>query len=268
MKKVNVCGICGATSDERIVKWFGSMNCFLCSKHKAQIYRNGKITDPSRRTTTDKNEINILSDHAEIILRNNKQEVTGVALIDLDDVEKCKNIKWTTRKDGYVYGGKEKIRLHRFVLNYEGDLDVDHKNRNPLDNRKDNLRTVPRAINAQNNSSVGVSFDSSTGKWRSYFQRYGNYYTVGAYNTFEEAISERAKKIEEVDKEAENLMREYSIRKGTPEKGVRPSPHGRWISDFWADGKKHHVGTFDTKQEAINERSKAMAKFLRNKTSA
>lgn len=50
-----------------------------------------------------------------------------------------------------VVGGRNvTIRMHRAVLGYEGPLDVDHKNQNTLDNRRENLRAVPRLVNVKN----------------------------------------------------------------------------------------------------------------------
>lgn len=68
------------------------------------------------------------------------------ALIDVEDVEKCRPYKWHIRKSNSTeyaitsLEGNKKIHLHRFVLDYDGELEVDHKNRNGLDNRKENLR--------------------------------------------------------------------------------------------------------------------------------
>lgn len=42
------------------------------------------------------------------------------------------------------------IRMHRVVLGYDGPLDVDHFNRNSLDNRRANLRAVTRSVNTKN----------------------------------------------------------------------------------------------------------------------
>ena len=43
-----------------------------------------------------------------------------------------------------------RIYLHRFVLDYDGDLMVDHINGKPLDCRKSNLRLVTHKQNCQN----------------------------------------------------------------------------------------------------------------------
>lgn len=42
------------------------------------------------------------------------------------------------------------IRMHREVLGYDGPLDIDHINRDPLDNQRCNLRVVSRSVNIRN----------------------------------------------------------------------------------------------------------------------
>ena len=67
------------------------------------------------------------------------------------------------------------------------DLEIDHIDGNPLNNRIDNLREATRAQNARNKKGSGVRFDQ--GRW---LARVGiNYKTVylGRYETKEEAVA-------------------------------------------------------------------------------
>jgi hypothetical protein len=71
-------------------------------------------------------------------------------VFDKDDEEKVKSKFWHCTSVGYIASSsKEKsILLHRFILNkldFPGKgttISVDHINRNPLDNRKENLRII------------------------------------------------------------------------------------------------------------------------------
>ena len=64
----------------------------LCSKHYSQMRRYGKIFKYSYK---DKyNYIEVKKGHAEIYLINKNNEVCGKCLIDLEDIELVKNIKW------------------------------------------------------------------------------------------------------------------------------------------------------------------------------
>lgn len=85
------------------------------------------------------------------------------AIVDADDLDVLSKYRWKAKPNGSgsgIYAIRTQkvgsktvdIRMHRVVLGYEGSLDVDHINRNPLDNRRANLRIVSRSENALNTS--------------------------------------------------------------------------------------------------------------------
>lgn len=173
-----------------------------CTKHYAQIQHYGKIIN----TIYDKNEIIKHDDYAEIIVRNKQGAIKGKALIDLDDVDKCKRFKWGMYSNSYFYGNINKIlriRLHRFVLGLDDwniNNEVDHINRNRADNRKSNLRIVNRSDNnknrnkscskAVNMNNDNVYFDKKRNR---YYGRY-NYqkitYNTSYYKNRDDALNE------------------------------------------------------------------------------
>lgn len=69
-------------------------------------------------------------------------------LCDANDFEKLSKFFWRELK-GYAYrmAGKKMIYLHRQLLNPPKNRDVDHRNRNGLDNRRENLRICTEAQN-------------------------------------------------------------------------------------------------------------------------
>jgi len=104
---------------------------------------------------------------------------------------------------GYVQVGIHNLRylLHRLVWIYhKGDIPsgmlVDHIDRNPLNNRIENLRLASRSLNAynsklftSNNSGIrGVSFAKSRNKWRACITVNGKQKSLGYFHTIEEAI--------------------------------------------------------------------------------
>lgn len=186
------CDICGRQDKDCKIRFLKGM--YLCPKHVTQLYRYGKFDD---NTIYRPNEIIILDDHAEIVLKNKNCEEVGRALIDLDDVDLCRQYKWHLRKgygrNDYVVASlpnNQKIHLHRLVLGYNGSLDVDHINMNGLDNRKENLRVVNHQKNSSNSRGTGVKKVPS-GRYQAIICR--NYKTLylGTYDTFEEAALAR-----------------------------------------------------------------------------
>lgn len=81
----------------------------------------------------------------------------AVILIDDDDLALVSQFRWSPAgwKGRYVgthskeYGSRT-LYLHRLLLNPDQGVEVDHKNRDPLDNHRSNLRMATRSQNEQN----------------------------------------------------------------------------------------------------------------------
>jgi len=114
----------------------------LCNKHINQMNFYGKIQNKTRK---ELNDYILYDTHAEIILYDDNNLEKARAIIDLEDVEKCKPYRWGI-SNGYIKTNKNK--LQNFILDYKGK--IDHKNRNPLDNRKNNLRYATHQENTRN----------------------------------------------------------------------------------------------------------------------
>lgn len=183
-----------------------------CSKHYMQTRKYGKILE---ETIFDKNVIEIKENYAEIILKNKQKEEVARALIDIEDVEKVKEIKWCLiTNDGYVKGGigaKEEILLHRFLFKSNNNELIDHINGNKLDNRKCNLRIVDYSKNAMNSKTPsnntsgikGVYWDKRSNKWEAAIQINMKKKSLGYFKNKEDAIKAR----KEAEKE---LFGEYA----------------------------------------------------------
>jgi hypothetical protein len=105
------------------------------------------------------------------------------AIVDTSDFQWLSQWKWYYHSAGYAartkkYKGKKtQIFMHRVILQTPTGLRTDHKNRNGLDNRRDNLRIATPSGNNCNRrkgegTSVykGVCWDSATKKWRGSLQ--------------------------------------------------------------------------------------------------
>ena len=160
----------------------------------------GEVLDNIPRTQYDPNEIIEYEDYAEIVLYNKDCEEVARALIDLEDVDNVKEYKWhLNNSTGYVNNNKNKLLLHRFIMDCPKDKVVDHVNHDPLDNRKENLRVCTHQENimnsslSKNNTSgiTGVAWDKQHNKWRSQIKINRKSITLGLFNTKEEAIEAR-----------------------------------------------------------------------------
>ena len=95
--------------------------------------------------------------------------------------------------------GLNRKRLHRIIMDDPEDLIVDHINRNPLDNRRDNLRIVSiqennmnLSIRKTNKSGVsGVCWDKDANKWRADIAYKKKKINLGRFDNLEDARKAR-----------------------------------------------------------------------------
>lgn len=73
----------------------------------------------------------------------------GTTLVSPQDGEFLRAVNWCRTPRGYVFSHNKSgtIYLHRKILNDPAGLEVDHKNHNKADNRRDNLRVASRMQN-------------------------------------------------------------------------------------------------------------------------
>ena len=148
MKINKICEICGCDSNSGYkIIYYKTKNMYLCSKHYQHLKLYGEI---KQRTRKDLNEIIIYDTYAEIILYDKNNEEKSRAIIDIEDVDKCKYYRWGCNGGKYsiTIVDKKVLQLQNFILDYEGK--IDHRNRNPLDNRKENLRYATHQENNRN----------------------------------------------------------------------------------------------------------------------
>lgn len=151
-----------------------------------------------------KNKIIINSEYAELVLNSNKYGILK-SKIDLEDIDKISDIFWNVYngKNGfYVSGYNKKTKntmefIHKYILNYYGKMEIDHINRNPLDNRKCNLRIVSRSTNQLNkscpkNNLLGIKgIRQHNGKYQARIMVNKKSTSIGHFNTLDEAIIAR-----------------------------------------------------------------------------
>lgn len=95
----------------------------------------------------------------------------GTTIIDLDDLALVWRKPWYMSFDKYVTSKNDgkSIRLHREIRNAPKGMVIDHINRDPSDNRKENLRCVTEVENALNSercdNASGIWYHRQVGYW-------------------------------------------------------------------------------------------------------
>lgn len=126
------------------------------------------------------------------------------ALIDARDAELIGEYRWyamRTKKLWYAITSRSSytpmVLMHRMIRD---DIagDIDHANRNGLDNRRENLRPATRSQNIANRAASaprsgfkGVRRSSPNGGWTSYIKVRGVHIHLGTFTTPEEAARVR-----------------------------------------------------------------------------
>jgi hypothetical protein len=98
-----------------------------------------------RRSGNPASAITVEGELAKVQLSNGES-----ALIDASDVDLVGNYWFSKHHTGYAVTGHHQIKMHQLILHAPAGFEPDHRNGNKLDNRRENLRLVPRAINKLN----------------------------------------------------------------------------------------------------------------------
>lgn len=145
----------------------------------------------------------------EYIINSNKYG-TKIVLLDDDDYDRIIKEKYSlsvtwdkTIKNFYVAFTKKPENsnsrlLHRYLLNPPKGMTIDHINRNPLDNRRCNLRICTQFENNQNqkhntSGKVGVSYSKQDKGYVAYIRVNRKQIRLGFFKTLNEAIECRIK---------------------------------------------------------------------------
>lgn len=164
----------------------------------AGTMQNGRLYQlPRWVQSTSANEFSLLRTQAttakEVILSNG-----SVCLVSESDFDLVSQWKWkihngyasrTTRtgKEGVKW---ETILMHRLIAQAAVGEEVDHINRNKLDNRRENLRIVPHWVNAHNKEGqTNVRQPKGRNRWNAIIVINGVRKWLGAYATEAEALA-------------------------------------------------------------------------------
>lgn len=153
---------------------------------------------------------------------------------DLEDYDKIKDYCWYIKDKSHTKhigttiredGNKKNMMIYNLILlnnNKIKGFEVDHIDRNPLNNRKDNLRLVLHKDNIKNYSKpknntsgiIGVSYDKRNQKWKAKITCDNNIINLGTYVNKDDAIKSRLKAEKEYFGEfasQKHLFEQYGI---------------------------------------------------------
>jgi len=115
-----------------------------------------------------------------------------IAICDADMYESVRHYQWrlrgTSSTNVYMQIGRKSTSLHRFILpDIKGQ--IDHINRNPLDNRRENLREATArqnianmALTKLNKSGVkGVFWNKRQNRWNAVIKDHGKVKHLGSF---------------------------------------------------------------------------------------
>jgi hypothetical protein len=124
------------------------------------------------------------------------------AIVDDEDFEMLSKFKWSATLYGKTFYAmrtahrmKMNIFLHQMIITAPDGMEIDHINRNGLDNRRRNLRICTRSQNLanqglhSNNTSglKGVSWCRQTRKWKAQISINHKHKNLGRFEDPEEA---------------------------------------------------------------------------------
>ena len=178
-------------------------NC-ICECGKEVIVRGQALTSGNTKSCGCLEKEKLSQEHPERRKLQSVELINDYAvikakediLIDIEDVEKISKYRWWIDNSGYprtkIHG--QNIRMHVFIT---GKKNLDHINRNKLDNRRSNLRECTNEQNMANrrkpinktNKYIGVYKDKRRNNSK-YEARCGNVY-LGMFNTAAEAAKAR-----------------------------------------------------------------------------
>ena len=129
-------------------------------------------------------------------LRNKTREIVDYALYDEEDDWLVGSYTWCRGPKGYAQtgGGHSRLmRMHSMIMGKRPGLEIDHINRNKLDNRRENLRFVTRSQNNLNrHQGTGISYLARIDRYWAKATLHKKTYNLGYYKTYNEALAARA----------------------------------------------------------------------------
>ncbi len=140
-----------------------------CQMHyrRFRLYGDPNFTQNKQRRHFEKSNIKYCETHVEVELTQGK-----IALIDFDDVVLVADKAWHfSASTGYAYWQQESMQQLLLGKAPHG-FEIDHENRNKLDNRRKNISFQTNRDNAINSersdNKKSVAYHRASGKYQAY----------------------------------------------------------------------------------------------------
>lgn len=170
-----------------------ALRCLLCGREWSAMPSSSQRCVCNNNVETSCNNVIINhGDYSELYAHN------GVVMVDNDDLWRInRSIRINSKGYAYVRIGRKGVFVHRLIM--QEDRMVDHIDRNPLNNRKCNLRYATRSENAMNSkcrkdSSTGIRgiyHDKKRQRWNASICKDGCVRHLGSFDNIDFAIGAR-----------------------------------------------------------------------------
>ncbi|WDS60638.1 hypothetical protein BC7_00041 [Bacillus phage BC-7] len=107
----------------------------------------------------------------------------------LDDDFECDSKIYIHGNYAATYKDGKRILLHRLIMGNPVGYEIDHINRNKLDNRKENLRVCTKSENMHNRGFKGITFNKACNQYVARITVNGIRVYLGKFDTELEAMN-------------------------------------------------------------------------------
>ncbi len=203
-----------------------------------------------------------------------------VAKVSDEDFDFVSRFTWFLAR-GYATRciGYKKLSMHQMLVECQSGMYIDHIDGDRLNNTRENLRIVTPKQNQRNTRpKMGKRYKgiilTPNGCWQAKIAFNQNPIHLGTFKTEEAAARAYDRKAHELDPEfsrlnfsdgiwTEEKLEEFRIKAAWPASGLRgiQANGSGWSARVKRSGKNLYIGTFTSKEEAMTERNKFLAKL-------
>jgi hypothetical protein len=207
-------------------------------------------------------------------------------LVSDEDYERASQHSWPLDSRGYAHATikQKNVLLHRWLVGAREGEEVDHKNHNTLDCRRENLRRCTKSQNMANmriprNNTTGfkgVTYDKRVNRFTARIKVNRHHRHLGSFVTAEEAaVAYNFAALESFGEFAyfndvpswrsrtppqPAKVTELRINNSSGYPGVSFNKRtGKWVAYLSSQGRSIHIGTFQTPEEAVAARAQVYA---------